>query len=245
MSNQELVAKETGGQVAAQQEQQTSPMRLVELAVTQGADVDKLERLMAMQERWESREAEKAFNRAIASFQHECPRIEKRKKGHNYMYAPLGDIIEQIKDTLHKHGLSFTYTNDHSDNEIKVTCTVTHVDGHSKSTSMTVNPDTSGSKNAIQAIGSAQTYGQRYTLIGALGITTADEDIDGRLPDQYKKKPPYKSFQDDKEAITNAIVGGRSAESVIAGLEENWEITERVKQAIIKIEKETKATNND
>lgn len=236
MSN-DIIQKENN-QVATQQQQQTSPMQLVELAISKDADIDKLERLMQMQERWEAREAEKAFNVALADFQHKCPRIEKRKQAHNYKYAPLGDIIEQIKETLHDCGLSYTFTNEHSDKEIKVTCTITHVLGHRESTSMTVNPDTSGSKNAIQSIGSAQTYGQRYTLTGALGITTADEDVDGRLPDEYKKKPPYKSFQDDKEAITNAIKDGRTAESVIAGLEENWELTERVKQAIIKIEKD-------
>jgi hypothetical protein len=39
------------------------------------------------------------------------------------------------------------------------------------------------SKNPIQARGSAIDYMKRYTLIGALGITTADTDIDGRLPE--------------------------------------------------------------
>ena len=42
-------------------------------------------------------------------------------------------------------------------------------------------PDTSGKKNTIQAQGSSVTYLQRYSLIGALGLTTADEDIDGRV----------------------------------------------------------------
>ena len=40
--------------------------------------------------------------------------------------------------------------------------------------------DTSGAKNDIQQKGSTQTYLQRYTLIGALGLTTADEDNDGK-----------------------------------------------------------------
>ena len=45
-------------------------------------------------------------------------------------------------------------------------------------------PDTSGKKNEIQSRGSTITYLQRYTLIGALGLTTADEDIDARIPQE-------------------------------------------------------------
>ena len=45
---------------------------------------------------------------------------------------------------------------------------------------MTAPADTSGSKNAIQARGSTVTYLQRYTLLGALGLVTGDEDTDGR-----------------------------------------------------------------
>jgi hypothetical protein len=48
---------------------------------------------------------------------------------------------------------------------------------------MTANPDTSGKKNAIQACASAIEYMKRYTLIGAFGLTTADTDIDGRMPE--------------------------------------------------------------
>ena len=46
---------------------------------------------------------------------------------------------------------------------------------------MTGAPDTSGSKNSIQSRGSAVSYLQRYSLVGALGLTTADEDMDARM----------------------------------------------------------------
>jgi hypothetical protein len=44
---------------------------------------------------------------------------------------------------------------------------------------MEAGKDMSGGKNDIQQIGSTQTYLQRYTLIGGLGLSTADEDNDG------------------------------------------------------------------
>jgi hypothetical protein len=42
--------------------------------------------------------------------------------------------------------------------------------------------DNTGLKNALQASSSAVSYMRRYTLTGVAGISTADEDIDGRLP---------------------------------------------------------------
>jgi hypothetical protein len=215
----------------------TSPMALLSTAVHNGANIETLERLMDLQERWQATQAKQAFNRALSEFQANCPRIEKRKQAHNYKYAPLGDIAEQLRSTLHKVGLTYRFEQQHLDKSIRITCVVTHVDGHAERTSMEMLADTSGSKNAIQAIGSAVTYGQRYTLIGALGITTADEDIDGRLPDEFKHKDPYINFKADREKIEQSIKGGRPADDVIEQLERTYKVTETVKQAILAMEK--------
>ena len=216
--------------------QTASPTHLIEIALQSNADVDKLERLMAMQERWESKEAKKSFQQAMSKFQLECPRIEKTKRAHNYSYAPLGDIMAQIKQTLYDCGLSIRFEQDHSDG-IKIRCVVTHVDGHSESNEMKVDPDSSGSKNGIQAVGSAVTYGQRYTLIGALGITTADSDIDARLPEEYKKKEPYTNFKHDKASMTEMINSGeRTPEEIISNLETRFKVSDAVKNAIKALE---------
>lgn len=39
-----------------------------------------------------------------------------------------------------------------------------------------------------QALASSNTYLRRYTLTAGLGIATADEDIDGRLPEETKEE---------------------------------------------------------
>ena len=41
--------------------QAVTPMQMLQIAVEQGADLDRLEKLMDMQERWEANEARKAF----------------------------------------------------------------------------------------------------------------------------------------------------------------------------------------
>lgn len=158
-----------------------TPGNLLEIAVSKGADVDQLEKLMALQERYEAKQAKSSFLEAVTSFQSEVPRITKTKNGHNYKYAPLADIVEQIKTTLKHCGLSYRFEQNHN-NGIEVTCILSHVDGHSEKTTMQAEADKSGSKNSVQAIGSTVQYLQRYTLVGALGLTTADEDIDARLP---------------------------------------------------------------
>lgn len=165
------------------------PMNLIDKAVTNGADLANIEKLMELQDKWESKQAKKSFYEALAKFQKECPTLTKTKKGHNYMYAPLGDIVAQIKDVLFNNGLSFRFEQNHNDG-ITVTCIVSHLDGHSEKTTMTALADKSGSKNDVQAIGSTVTYLQRYTLIGALGISTADEGMDARLPDETKQTDP-------------------------------------------------------
>ena len=180
-----LIEREEAQQTAVAVNQ---PMRLLEMAISNNADVDKLEKLMALQERWNAQEAKKSFLAAMSNFQNQCPDIMKAKKGHNYLYAPLSDIVTQVRHLLADNGLSYRFEQSHAD-KIEVTCIISHTDGHSEKTTMNGDPDTSGSKNAIQSVGSTVQYLMRYTFIGALGITTADIDMDGRVPQKLAAEP--------------------------------------------------------
>lgn len=159
----------------------SSPMAMIQAAVSAGRGIDEISKLMDLEDRWNAREAKKAFIEAMGRFQRECPVIKTMKTGHNYKYAPLGDIIAQVKGLLSDCGLSYRFEQVQDAAGITVTCIITHVLGHEERLSMSGNADTSGSKNAVQSIGSTVTYLRRYTLTGALGIVTADEDSDGRV----------------------------------------------------------------
>lgn len=163
--------------------------KLIEMAISSNADIDKLERLMAMQDAWEKKNAERDFLDAMSRFQAKCPDITKAKKGHNYMYAPLSDIVSQTRELISACGLSYRFEQKQENGCVEITCVVSHTSGHSVRTSLSSPPDTSGSKNAIQAIGSAVQYLMRYTFIGSFGITTADDDMDGRLPASNDSPP--------------------------------------------------------
>jgi hypothetical protein len=161
-----------------------TPDNLLAIAVQNGADVDQLSKLMDLKERYEAGEAKKSFFHALTDFQSKMPSIKRTSTvafdNTKYSFASLGAIAEQIRDSLKECGLSYRFSQNH-ENDIQVTCIVTHVDGHSESTSMTAPADTSGRKNNIQGIGSTVTYLQRYTLISALGLTTADDDVDAKV----------------------------------------------------------------
>lgn len=198
MSGELIIQDERQPSLPMRQESQ-QPMRLLELAINRDADIDKLERLMEMQNQWEDRNAKREFLAAVARFQSKCPDIKKLKQGHNYKYAPLADIISQVRDLIAECGLCYRFEQDH-EKGIRVTCIVSHESGHSESNTMVAAPDTSGSKNAIQAIGSTVQYLMRYTFVGAFGITTADEDMDGRLPEKLDRVENF-----DRKAVISKI----------------------------------------
>jgi hypothetical protein len=162
---------------------------MLSLAVEKGLDVECIRELMALKHDQEDRENKRLFFEALAQFQYDCPEIKKsknvsytsRKTGQktNYFYAPLGSIREQIKKPLFDAGISYRFEMKTEPQRIIVTCVLTHVNGHSEKTSLESPADNSGGKNTIQANGSTVTYLQRYTLLTALGIVTADEDNDG------------------------------------------------------------------
>ena len=161
-----------------------TPARLLELAVQQNLDVEKLGKLMDMQAEWERRQAKKEFDRAKAEFQHKCPQVKRSKKVSfnktEYSYSPLSEITDTIKDTLRDCGFSYRWETFSPPGFIGIRCWLTHEGGHCEVNEMQAPADESGAKNIIQSWGSTVTYLQRYTLLGVLGITSADEDDDGK-----------------------------------------------------------------
>ena len=166
---------------------QTTPAQLLNIAIEKGADLDKLEKLMDLQMRWEQNNARKAYHEAMAQFKANPPEIGKNRhvkyqtaKGTTeYNHADLFNVTEKINSELSKYGLSASWTTAQGEKMISVTCKITHIQGHSESTTLSSSPDDSGGKNSIQAIGSAVTYLQRYTLLALCGLATREQDNDG------------------------------------------------------------------
>lgn len=166
-------------------------------AANPNIDVEKMERLLAMQERVLERHAKAAFIEAFAQMKPALPvidrkgRIEVRKKdAHGERTGPVQqstafarweDIDEAITPILCEYGFVLSFrTSATSDGRIVVTAVLSHREGHEEQTSLPPLPfDTTGSKNNVQAVGSSLSYGKRYAATLLLNIRTRGEDDDG------------------------------------------------------------------
>lgn len=170
---------------AIQPQAAVTPMAMIQMAVQQGADLDKVSKLMDLQERWEKNEARKAFNEAFAAFKSEAVKVIKNRKVDQgplsgKRYAELFSVVDAVTPALSKHGLSTSWKLTKDDKDwIEVTCTLKHVQGHSESVSMGGPPDAGGAKSAIQARASTITYLERYTLKAVCGVSEQGDDTDG------------------------------------------------------------------
>ena len=124
----------------------------------------------------------KELYKALASFQSDCPTIDKDTKGHGYTYASLPHTMERIKPMLKEHGLMVMQPISGDGQTVTVTTVIVHADsGESVSHDFTLPVQGmmgNTRMSAIQAVGSIVTYMRRYALSSALGIVT-DEDTDG------------------------------------------------------------------
>lgn len=156
-----------------------TPMEMLSRAVSSGADIEMIERLMNLQERWEAGNARKAFDKAVSAAKTEIPPISRNATGHNSKrYADFAAIAKVVDPIIGKHGLSYRFRTTQN-GTIAVTCILSHEDGHSEETTLIGPADKTGNKNDIQAIGSTLTYLQRYSLVQMLGLAAAADD-DGK-----------------------------------------------------------------
>lgn len=152
-------------------------------------DIDKIERLMAMRERMMEKQARAAYSAALAEMQPKLPIVQRRglikvpakdnKSGHETPYALWEDINEAIRPHLSLHGFALSFRVRKEADRIEVTGVLSHREGHSEETMLSLPMDSTGSKNNVQAIGSSVSYGKRYTAGALLNLTSRGEDDDG------------------------------------------------------------------
>lgn len=169
-----------------------SPMGMMLSALNQGANLEQIEKMMDLQERWAKGEAKKAYDAAFSNFKAEAVKIIKSRKVtdgplKNKSYAELHDVVNAVTPALSKHGLSSSWklTEDSKD-WMQVTCYLRHIGGHEESVSMGGPPDAGGAKNAIQARASTKTYLERYTLKAITGLSEQDDDTNGYVAEDIR-----------------------------------------------------------
>lgn len=182
----EVVPIKTASMVAAPVDE--SVMGLLRMAVERGVPVEALEKLVALQERYQDRQAQREFAAALADFQAKCPPIPKNstativseQKGtkFSYSYAELDTIAETVRPFLHALGLSYSWDSTVTDQVVTCTCTLRHRNGHQITASFAAPVDSAGRMSVTQRHASALSYARRQSLVQVLGLTTTEPDDD-------------------------------------------------------------------
>ena len=151
-----------------------------------GATIEETRELYKFMREIEMDQARAAFAADFAAMQGELPEIPKRGRidigrGKPQLYALWEDVNELIKPVLTRHGFGLMFRVDQGEGKITVTAILRHRTGLTEETSLLLPLDQSGSKNIVQAHGSAVSYGKRYTAGALLNLTARGEDDDGRV----------------------------------------------------------------
>ena len=214
-------------------------------------DIDKMERLLQMQERVQDRSAEVAFSEAFADMQPELPSIS-----HNGQIVHKGNVISEFSDwpninkvvtpVLSKHGFSLSFKPGKAERGgTAIRAILRHRSGHKDEADLELPTDTSGAKNAVQGVGSSLTYAKRYAGVLILNLTVQGEDDDGSqaAPMMQHEAPRDLPFpQGPARNKTDLKAKARAAWQEIEGVqtldrleglqEEHHELFEQLKQAL-------------
>lgn len=184
------VEEQTAPAPAAPQSETAVMLSMIERAARDpSVDIDKMERLLNMQQVAVQRAAETAFNAAMRAAQAEMPRVTRDAKNDQTRsrYARLETISAAIKPVITKHGFSLSYGTDASplEHHYGVTCLVAHEAGFSRLYRADIPTDANGmkgnqNKTATHAFGSTMSYGRRYLLLMVFDIALTNEDDDGQ-----------------------------------------------------------------
>lgn len=199
----------------------TALVQVIErMALNPDVDVDKLERMLAMQERIFERNAEQAFNAAMRGAQREMPKVLKdaENASTHSRYATLEALSNAMSPVIAKHGFSTSFGTADSPLQLhyRVTCRVSHVDGHSRDYHADVPADTMGAKGTpnktlTHGFGSTMSYGRRYLKMLIFDVATTDDD------GQAAENEPISAAQ--KEALIELLKGpGQDGKKFLAWL---------------------------
>lgn len=124
---------------------------------------------------------EAAFTAALALFQADVPHIGKDQTAntgtYSYSYADLSDITHTSLPLLAAHGLAWTVKTAVTEGGFVLLSSLKHRDGWTETCEWPL-PDPS--RSSAQQVGSALTYGRRYTFTALTGVAPGGEDDDAQ-----------------------------------------------------------------
>jgi hypothetical protein len=185
--NQALI-KPDAMQPMAPMSESSALIHIIERAARDpSVDLDKLERLIAMRERVEEREASRSFDLAMSQCQAKMRPVaadanNPQTKSKYASYCALDSVLRPIY-TDAGFALSFDTGEGAPDQCVRVVCRVSQ-GGHGRNYHIDMPADGKGAKGGdvmtrTHATGSAVTYGRRYLLQMIYNISIGGGDDDG------------------------------------------------------------------
>lgn len=209
-------------------------------------DIDKMERLIAMQERVQARDAELAFNQAMNAAQAEMRPIAANASNPQTRsrYATFDKLDRVLRPVYTAHGfsLSFDEADSPKPDHVRVVCYVAHIGGHTRTYHRDMPADGKGAKgndvmSKTHAAGAAGSYGARYLLKGIWNVAVGEEDDDGNVGATAKQGPALIS-DSDVVLIGNycKALGGNTLSSLLQAynVQALDDLSDRQAKAIIK-----------
>jgi len=189
-------------------------------------DVDKMERLFALQERILDRQAEQMFNDAMSKAQSEmhpisADAVNPQTKSKYASYAALDNVLRPIY-TRHGFSLSFSPGKAEKENHVGVICYVGHSGGFTRTYKAEMPADGKGAKGGdfmtvTHATGSAFTYAQRYLVKLIFNVAVSESDNDGNAQVMFinaEQKEQIIELLKESEADTGKFLKWLKAGSV-------------------------------
>jgi ERF superfamily len=161
------------------------------------ADIEKLDRMMAMYDSLKAKEAEFQYNSAkgrmlkklagikIIKNRPALYKIEKGKPqsgtGEPFKYAPLEEIDKHLRPLLAEEEMDLSYSDEPLEGGgILIRGRLKHLpSGHYEDSFMPAPLDTTGGKSEVQAVGSTNSFLRRYVLCNIFNIVVVGDDDDG------------------------------------------------------------------
>jgi len=185
-------------------------LAVIERAVRDpSVDIEKMERLLAMQERVTAENARREFNSSLRAAKSEARPVLRNKVNDQTRsrYSDLEAVSEAIDPIFDKHGFAFTFGTGKADidNHYRITCDLLHVGGHERPYYADVPMDMAGikgnqNKTATHGFGSTMSYGRRYLKMLIADVSTTDDD--GKAAgSEYVTEEQWRQLQDMVDSV--------------------------------------------
>lgn len=182
---------------------------------------DKMRALLDMYNEVRAEESRRLFTEAKIALSRVTPEINKdgkivieaklgtRNKRQETPYASFENIMKVMQPVLLDNGFDLWFAPDVGEgNRLILRGHLDHIKGHSKTCSIPMPLENSGSKNDAQGIGSSITYAKRYAAIALLNIVShakQDRDVDGNDPKGADAEPQAIITKKQFDELTAAI----------------------------------------